>query len=873
MTAALRLCLGLALLLFAAASVPVRASNLLILGPSGSQAFGTRITMLPNGNFVVTDPMWNLDGTHTAVGAVYLYRADATLISTLRGSTTNDQIGSEGVTVLTNGNYVIKSSHYRNGAATDAGAVTFGNANTGVAGTVSSGNSLVGSSTNDLVGSEFSVTALSNGNYVVGAPGWSRPGAASVGAATWGSGTTGVTGAVSSSNSLVGGTAGDQVGSLVVPLTNGNYVVVTERWDNAAVVDVGAVTFCSGSTGRSGVVAGGNSLIGSTTRDGLGMSALALKNGGYTVSVPNFTTGIGGSAGAVLVAPAGSGLTGTISTANALIGPHAGDKIGNVYELANGNLMVVSAETGDGVNLRVGSATFMPAGGITGFVTPGNSMFGVSANDAFGSRVAQLSNGNIVVASPFFSNAGKANAGAVTLMSGTSPTVGLVGSGNSLVGGSANDFVGSYLLALPNGNLVTATCGWDNPGITANVGAVTWVSGTTGLTGLVSAANSLVGDQNGDQIGCITSGFTGTGLRALSNGNYVVLSNAWHGSFGAATFGNGNSGTTGTVSAGNSWVSSIVGPSFSLMDVTPLANGNYVVQYPGYNNGRGAVAFGSGTTGLAGTISTSNALIGGAGDSALGRYVVTAGGDSFVLSNSSFDNGAVSDVGSVTLASTTTGFSGPPTSSNSLVGSTDSDLISGIGNVVPQSNGNYVVISPAYDRNGIANVGAATLLLGDGSNATGPLSTANSVFGNATSDVGGVAYDPVRNQMPVGLSVTNFVVVFRPGAGTATSIVSQNPNPSTDGVPVSFTANVSATTAPSGGRVVFTAASGETCTATTATPVSANVVSFSCSLLFTGNGNTTVHAEYIGSNTHAYSRSADVSHASTVDAVFKDSFE
>ena len=47
---------------------------------------------------------------------------------------------------------------------------------------------------NDGVGGEFNgVTALTNGNYVVSSPGWTNGAAASAGAVTWGSGTAGVT--------------------------------------------------------------------------------------------------------------------------------------------------------------------------------------------------------------------------------------------------------------------------------------------------------------------------------------------------------------------------------------------------------------------------------------------------------------------------------------------------------------------------------------------------------------------------------------------------------------------------------------------------------------------------------------------------------
>ena len=56
------------------------------------------------------------------------------------------------MTALTNGNYVVCSSYWDNGAATDAGAVTWGSGTAGVSGVVSSANSLVGSTANDRVG-------------------------------------------------------------------------------------------------------------------------------------------------------------------------------------------------------------------------------------------------------------------------------------------------------------------------------------------------------------------------------------------------------------------------------------------------------------------------------------------------------------------------------------------------------------------------------------------------------------------------------------------------------------------------------------------------------------------------------------------------
>src|SRR5262245_54319835 len=69
-----------------------------ILGPEGSGQFGTNVTILPNGNIVVTDPSYSVPGA-SAVGAVYLYDgATGALITTLTGSSFYDQVGSGGVT-------------------------------------------------------------------------------------------------------------------------------------------------------------------------------------------------------------------------------------------------------------------------------------------------------------------------------------------------------------------------------------------------------------------------------------------------------------------------------------------------------------------------------------------------------------------------------------------------------------------------------------------------------------------------------------------------------------------------------------------------------------------------------------------------------
>jgi hypothetical protein len=191
--------------------------------------------------------------------------------NSLVGSTASDQVGGLlGVTALSNGNYVVSSPDWTNGTATSAGAVTWGSGTAGVRGTVTAANSLVGSTASDQVGN-YGVTPLSNGNFVVSSTDWANGAATNAGAVTWGSGTAGISGPVSAANSLVGTTAGDQVGSsFVTELSSGNYVVSSPHWSNGTAVASGAVTWGSGTAGVTGIISTRNSALGSVTDSALG---------------------------------------------------------------------------------------------------------------------------------------------------------------------------------------------------------------------------------------------------------------------------------------------------------------------------------------------------------------------------------------------------------------------------------------------------------------------------------------------------------------------------------------------------------------------------------------------------------------------------
>jgi hypothetical protein len=401
------------------------------------------ILALSNGNYVVNSSNWN-NGAITKVGAVTWGNGTSGVTGTISssnsliGSVTGDVVGNGYITALSNGNYVVVSYYWDNGTATDAGAVTWGNGSTGITGVVSSSNSLVGSTANDAVGST-GILALSNGNYVVKTNTWHNGAITDAGAVTWGNGSTGITGVVSSSNSLVGSTANDYVGGgNIVALTNGNYVVASYNWDNGAISDAGAVTWGNGTTGITGVISSSNSLVGSTTSDQVGTRVTALSNGNYVVASFNWDNGTATNAGAVTWGNGTTGITGVVSSSNSLVGSTANDLVGlgGITALSNGNYVVNIYSWDNGAITNAGAVTWGNGStGITGAVSSNNSLVGSAANDQVGyGGVTALSNNNYVVNTPYWDNGAITNAGAISFGDGASGTTGVVTGCNSVVG-------------------------------------------------------------------------------------------------------------------------------------------------------------------------------------------------------------------------------------------------------------------------------------------------------------------------------------------------------------------------------------------------------------------------------------------------------
>jgi len=736
----------------------ISSSNSLLGSAAGDKAGYYGATMLSNGNYVIKSPFWD-NGTATDAGAVTWANGNTGITgvisssNSLVGTSTNDLLvsGSQEITVLSNGNYIVISSYWDNGTASDAGAMTWANGNTGTTGVVSSSNSLVGTSTNDLVGSK-GITVLSNGNCIVISPYWDNGVATDAGAVTWVNGNTGVSGIINSSNSLVGSNVNDRVG-LVFVLTNGNYVVASLSWDNGAAIEAGAATWANGNTGITGIISSGNSLVGSKSNDMVGAIDV-LSNGNYVVSVPRWDNGLATDAGAVIWANGNTGIAGFISASNSLVGTTASDYVGsNIIPLTNGNYIVYSPSWHNGSIISAGAATWRN-GTITasGVVSSSNSMVGSKAYDFQYGKIFALTNGNYVVSSPMWDSQYINDIGAVTWGNGATGTSGAISNTNSLVGTESGDQIGTNqmvdgVMALNNGNYLVFSPYVNSTGF-HHAGAITWCNGTTVTFGTVNSNNSIVGSHINDLVG-----YQGAyGVTTLSNGNYLITSSYWSNGQRAVTWCSATSGISGIISSTNS----ALGP----YDLTVLPNGNYVVSFLNWFFMRqyGATVLVNGNTGVIGTISAANALVGSTNQDWLDIKVVALANSNYVVLIPNWNNEAAIDAGAIAWGNGTTGITGVVSKDNSLVGSKTNDRV---GSISTFNNGDYVVISPYWDNGLTTDAGAISL--GSGNAAlTGSITSCNSVMGTAAS--GGSSMNPnynnTYNYLIVGRPLENIVTIF-----------------------------------------------------------------------------------------------------------------
>ena len=721
-----------------AAAAGASANQFDIAGPGGNVAFGTWVKALPNGNIVIVDPQASVFIGGNNVGAVYLYDHAGTLISTLTGSTNNDEVGGGGIAMVGANTFVVLSPTWSNGAAANAGAVTFIDGAVGLSANVSPANSLVGSQNGDEVGIG-GIVVLTNGNYVVRSVAWNG----FAGAATWEDAAGGVRGAVSSANSLVGSNANDYIGYAgshpgIVPLSTGNYAVVSPLWNAVA----GAVTWGNGVSGTVGVVGAGNSLVGAVSNSAVGFGgAVEVGIGNYVVASPMWSFNMSLQGAATWCNGAAPTFGDVNAVATTLRGSHVSDQVGtSVTALATGNYLVGSPH----YNGNEGAVTLCNGadGVCTGTIGPEtqvtatDSFTGLTAGDAVGTTVVALTNGNAAVGSPGWNGA----RGAVTLINGSAGRAGEGVSGaNSLVGATASDGVGNAIVALTNGNFVAPSPSWNN-----GAGAATWVSGTAGLAASVSAANSLVGSSAGDSVG--------SAVVPLTNGNYVVGSPSWQGNEGAATWGSGSAGVVGAVSQNNSLTGSTAFDAVG-SSITALTNGNYVVASPNWSNNTGAATWGDGTTNTTGAVGANNSLIGAnAGDFTATTVFALANGDYVVYSNRA-------NYGASSWRPGTRAMPGVVSSGNSLLGTSAGDTAGAA--LTAFADGNYLLLDNYYNNS------SGAITFGSGAfELRGTVQPWNSVIGQASvapqPSLINASYDAPNKRLVVGRPADNIVTVFTP---------------------------------------------------------------------------------------------------------------
>jgi filamentous hemagglutinin family protein len=801
----------------------------------GGLLFGDTVVALSTGNIVVTKPEDNFAAVDA--GAVYLYNGlTAALISTITGSTASDMIGNSGASALTgNGNYVIRSPDWDNGAVVDAGAATWGSGTTGISGVVSAANSFVGSSMGDAVSSVVT-TLLPSGNYVVNSPSWTNGVVTECGASTWGDGLTGQFGtggygAVSTANSIVGSTMFDQVGNAgqTTVLTNGNYVVGSSTWTNGVIAGAGAAALAIGTTGQFGAggygaISAANSLVGSTASDFIGSGGIvALNNGNFAISSPLWNNGATVDAGAATwgdgtTGQFGTGGYGAVSAANSFVGTTASDMISSrgIVALTNGNYVVRSPVWNNGATVDAGAATWgngtngqFGTGGY-GAVSAANSIVGTTASDQVSERgVTALNNGNFVVGSDLWDNGAIVDAGAATWGNGTNGQLatgvyGAVAVANSFVGSAAGDRVsesgtafgtGNGIFAMSSGDYLVRSSFWAN-GATTEAGAITWGSGTTGQFatggyGAVAIGNSLVGSTTMDWVG-------DSFISELGTGNVVVVSRFWNNGVtadvGAITLVNGTNGQFaaggyGAIGVGNSFVGNGATDKVGNGGIVALANGNFVVSSPEWSLGGptdlGAVTWGDGTTGQFatggyGAILPANSLVGSVASDLVGSdQVIELPGGDVVFASGSWDNGGVANAGAVTWMNGTngqfaTGGYGAVSAANSFVGSTATDRV-GRGGIVVLPNGNYASHSQSWNNpiGGIVDAGAVSW--GNGTNGeymTGGFGAVS----QQNSYVGQAASSGLGNVVPETVYETFIGNFVDEGSGRVRLGLGQGPN-------------------------------------------------------------------------------------------------
>ncbi|MEQ9666811.1 two-partner secretion domain-containing protein [Coleofasciculus sp. G2-EDA-02] len=475
-----------------------------IHGANPGDKFGDReITALNNGNYVFGNRFADIGGVEDAGTVILANGTTGAEISRISGTNGIDRFGSDGITALSNGNYVFANQRADIGGVENAGTVILANGSTGAEISRISNTGIP-----ESVG-YVEIIALSNGNYVFGNLDADIGGVGNAGTVILADGTTGA-----EISRISGTNGGDAFGSdAIIALSNGNYVFGNHLANIGGVRNAGTVILADGTTGAEI-----SRISGTNTNDWFGWGEItALSNGNYVFG--NNLADIGGvkDAGTVILA---DGTTGAEISRISGTNPDDNFGRGEITALSNGNYVFGNhfANIGGVVN----AGTVILADGTTGAEI--DRISGTNPEDFFGnSGITDLSNGNYVFGNPNADIEGVQNAGTVILANGTTGT-----EINRISGTNPEDFFGNGdIRILSDGNYVFANPNADIGGV-VDAGTVILADGTTG-----EEISRLSGTNRNDKFG---SG----GITALSNGNYLVASPAANNGAGQVDIGIAN---------------------------------------------------------------------------------------------------------------------------------------------------------------------------------------------------------------------------------------------------------------------------------------------------------------------------------------------
>lgn len=592
-----------------------QAESHTIVDPNTAAAnrFGIKTLELSNGNIVIASEQ-------QIGGAVHLYNpVTQTFIHSIYGETLGDFNNENGALILTalsNGNFVLSAPEYDVNGVTNGGKVMLINGNTGT----QIGTAIEGDNNNDYMGGI--VTALSNGNYVIGSPSDEVNGINDAGSVMLINGLTGV----QIGTTIEGDNAGDRFGNIAATeLTNGNFVIAADR-DTTAQPNAGSIRLVNGTTGA--II--GTPIVGDRSFDNMGGSGIfALENGNYVIASKNDdVVGFSSDGGTVILMNGNTGAqigATLMGASNKRLGQYG------VLPLANDEFLVPSPFEDVGGVLQAGTVRIYNAN--TG-AQVGPTLSGSRTNDYFGhdNNTIQLSNGNIVIASWRANSANNTNVGSITLVNGTTKAV---ISTFSIDQADAN-LGRTAVKALNNGNYLIASNMLDHNGM-ANVGGVLMFNGTTGA----QIGNTIYGDDVNDFL-------SHDGVTVLDNGNFVVASR-YDNVNGIANAGSvkvfdGNTGAQlGTTITGNTASDSLSRDGI----FTLTGSNNFVIASSRVADGSttnvGSVILVNGDTGVqigaADTGSSTDDLYGYDGEFSGGGIIPLANGNYLISAENKDDNG------------------------------------------------------------------------------------------------------------------------------------------------------------------------------------------------------------------------------------------